>query len=122
MRKMGHEHSLEEFRQYREKMNEKILARGNLDIKRFFNLDTQAYADGALPKKTKELLGLVASLVLRCDDCVTYHIIQSVEQKVTDEEFFEAFNIGLIVGGSITIPHLRYAVETLEECRKKVKT
>ena len=118
---MSHGRSLEEFRRYREKMNEKILARGNLGIKRFFNLDTQAYDDGALPKKTKELLGLVASLVLRCDDCVTYHIIQCVKQKVSDEEFFEAFNIGLIVGGSITIPHLRYAVDTLEECRKKAR-
>ena len=120
---MAHDHSsLEEFRRYREKMNEKILEHGNLGIKRFFNLDTQAYEDGALSKKTKELLGLVASLVLRCDDCVTYHIIQCVEQKVSDEEFFEAFNIGLIVGGSITIPHLRYAVDTLEECRKKAKS
>lgn len=102
-------------------MNEKILAKGNLGIKRFFNLDTQAYNDGALSGKTKELLGLVASLVLRCDDCVTYHIIQCVDRKVTDQEFFEAFNIGLIVGGSITIPHLRHAVDTLEECRKKSK-
>ena len=118
---MANEHSLEEFRRYRERMNEKILSQGNLGIKRFFNLDTQAYNDGALSKKTKELLGLVASLVLRCDDCVTYHIIQCVEQQVSDEEFFEAFNIGLIVGGSITIPHLRYAVDTLEECRKKTK-
>ena len=116
---MSHEHSLQEFKRYREKMNEKILARGNLGIKRFFNLDTQAYADGALSRKTKELLGLVASLVLRCDDCVTYHIIQCVDSKVTDNEFFEAFNVGLIVGGSITIPHLRYAVDMLEECRKK---
>ena len=116
---MSHEHSLEGFKRYREKMNEKILARGNLGIKRFFNLDTQAYNDGALSRKTKELLGLVASLVLRCDDCVTYHIIQCVGEKVSDDEFFEAFNIGLIVGGSITIPHLRYAVDTLEECRKK---
>src|ERR1700756_4012028 len=100
-------------------MNEKILSKGSLGIKRFFNLDTQAYNDGGLSRKTKELLGLVASLVLRCDDCVTYHIIKCVEQSVTDEEFFEAFNIGLIVRGSITIPHLRYAVDTLEECRKK---
>jgi len=100
-------------------MNENILEKGNLQIKRFFNLDTQAYNDGALPRKTKELLGLVASLVLRCDDCVTYHIIQCVEQDVSDEEFFEAFNIGLIVGGSIAIPHLRNAVEMLEECRRK---
>ncbi len=119
---MGHEHSLDEFRRYREKMNEKILAQGNLGIKRFFSLDTQAYNDGVLSKKTKEMLGLVASLVLRCDDCVTYHIIQCVEQKVSDEEFFEVFNIGLIVGGSITIPHLRYAVDTLEECRRKAKS
>ncbi len=102
-------------------MNEKILSQGNLGIKRFFNLDTQAYSDGALPAKTKELLGLVASLVLRCDDCVKYHIIQCVEQKVSDEEFFETFNIGLVVGGSITIPHLRNAVDTLEECRKKTR-
>src|SRR5207253_4612669 len=78
---MAHEHSLEEFRRYREKMNEKILSRGNLGIKRFFNLDTQVYNDGALPRKTKELLGLVASLVLRCDDCVTYHIIQCVRSE-----------------------------------------
>src|SRR6266849_1907657 len=118
---MVHEHSLDEFRRYREKTNEKILAKENLGIKRFFNLDTQAYNDGALPRKTKELLGLVASLVLRCDDCVTYHIIQCVEQKVSDPEFFEAFNIGLLVGGSIAIPHLRSAVEMLEECRWKEK-
>src|SRR5437867_911730 len=98
-------------------MNEKILARGSLGIKRFFNLDTQAYVDGALSRKTKELLGLVSSLVLRCDDCVSYHIIQCVDVGVTDPEFYEAFNVGLIVGGSIVIPHLRRAVESLEECR-----
>ena len=89
---MDHGHSLKEFKAYREKMNEKILERGNLQIKRFFNLDTQAYNDGALSKKTKEMMGLIASLVLRCDDCVTYHIIQCVEQKVSDAEFFETFN------------------------------
>ena len=116
---MAHGHSLQEFKAYREKMNEKILERGNLQTKRFFNLDTQAYDDGALTRKVKELLGLVASLVLRCDDCITYHIIQCVEQKVSDAEFFEALNIGLIVGGSITIPHLRSAVEMLEECRRR---
>ena len=102
-------------------MNAKILERGNLQIKRFFNLDSQAYNDGALSRKVKELMGLVASLVLRCDDCVAYHIIQCVEQKVSDEEFFDVFNIGLIVGGSITIPHLRSAVEMLDECRRKEK-
>ena len=117
----AHGHSLKEFKTYREKMNEKILERGNIQIKRFFNLDTQAYKDGALSKKTKELMGLVASLVLRCDDCVTYHIIQCVEQKVSDAEFFEAFNVGLIVGGSIVISHLRSAVEMLGECRRKEK-
>ena len=116
---MAHDHSLREFREYREKMNEKILEGGNLQTKRFFNLDTQVYEDGALPRRTKELLGLVASLVLRCDDCVTYHIIQCAEEKVTDPEFFEAFNVGLVVGGSIAIPHLRHAVEMLEECRRR---
>ncbi len=116
---MSHGHSLKEFREYREGMNRKVLAQGNLLTKRFFNIDTQVYADGALPRRTKELLGLVASLVLRCDDCVTYHIIQCVEQKVSDREFFEAFNVGLVVGGSIVIPHLRHSVEMLEECRKE---
>ena len=117
---MARGHSVKEFREYRERMNLKILERGNLQVKRFFNLDTQAYDEGALPSKTKELLGLVASMVLRCDDCVTYHIIQCVEQEVTDPEFFEAFNVALVVGGSIVIPHLRNAVEMLEECRKRV--
>jgi len=109
--------SLEEFRRHREKMNEKILASGNLQIQRFFNLDTRVYETGALSAKVKELLGLVASLVLRCDDCITYHILRCVEEKVSDEEFFEALSVALVVGGSITIPHLRRAVERLEECR-----
>ena len=116
--------SLVQFRKYREKMNSKILASGNLQIERFFNLDTRAYAPGALSAKMKELLGLVASMVLRCDDCVTYHVVRCVEEKVSDAEFFEAFNVALVVGGSITIPHLRRAVERLEECRTlaKIKT
>lgn len=109
--------SLEEFRRFREKMNERILAADNLDIRRFFALDSRAYEAGALPVKTKELLGLVASLVLRCDDCISYHIIRCAEEGVTDEEFFETFSIGLIVGGSIVIPHLRRAVATLDEIR-----
>jgi AhpD family alkylhydroperoxidase len=109
--------SLEEFRKYREKMNRKILASGNLQIQRFFNLDTRAYQEGALSSKVKELLGLVASLVLRCDDCVTYHVVRCVEEGVSDAEFFEAFNVSLVAGGSITIPHLRRAVQRLEECR-----
>ncbi len=94
-----------------------MLASGNVQIQRFFNLDTKAYESGALSTKTKELLGLVASIVLRCDDCVTYHVIRCVEEGVTDAEFFEAFNVALVVGGSITIPHLRRATDRLEECR-----
>jgi AhpD family alkylhydroperoxidase len=109
--------TLEEFRKYREGMNERILASENVQIQRFFNLDTRAYEAGALSTKVKELLGLVASLVLRCDDCITYHVIRCVEEGVSDPELFDAFNIGLVVGGSITIPHLRRAVERLEECR-----
>jgi len=99
-------------------MNRKILASGNLQIQRFFNLDTRAYEQGALSSKVKELLGLVASLVLRCDDCITYHVVRCVELGISDAEFFETFNVSLVVGGSITIPHLRRAVERLEECRK----
>jgi AhpD family alkylhydroperoxidase len=106
---------LEEFRKYREKMNEKILNANHLGIKRFFNLDTQAYTDGALDAKTKEMLGLVASLVLRCDDCISYHILRCAEEKVTREEMIEVFNVGLVVGGSIVIPHMRRAFETMEE-------
>lgn len=106
---------LEAFNEFRSAMNEKLLGAGNLQIKRFFSIDTQAYAPGALDVKTKELLGLVASGVLRCDDCITYHLIQCAEAGVTREELLEAFNIVLVVGGSITIPHIRRAVETLEE-------
>jgi AhpD family alkylhydroperoxidase len=95
-------------------MNARILEAGNLEIKRFFALDTRCYEEGALPVKTKELLGLVASMVLRCDDCVTYHVIRCKEEGVTDAEFFETFNVGLIVGGSIVIPHLRRAVDMLD--------
>ena len=113
--------TLEHFHSYRGKMNKRILSAGNLQIKRFFSLDSQAYRDGALPAKTKDLLGLVASLVLRCDDCITYHVERCVEEGVSNAEFFEALNIGLVVGGSITIPHLRRAVDRLDECRKKRK-
>ena len=105
---------LEEFRRFRERMNTRILEAGNLEIKRFFALDTRTYEAGALDVKTKELLGLVASLVLRCDDCVTYHVIRCKEEGVSDEEFLETFSVGLIVGGSIVIPHLRRAVDMLD--------
>jgi AhpD family alkylhydroperoxidase len=110
---------LEQFRLYREKMNEKILGSEHLGIKRFFNLDTAAYRDGALPGKTKELLGLVASTVLRCNDCIDYHLIQCVAAGFSDEELHDALNISLIVGGSIVIPHLRHAYETVELLRKE---
>jgi len=106
---------LKEFREFREKMNARLLGSGNLEIKRFFALDARAYESGALPAKTKELLGLVASLVLRCDDCITYHVVRCREEGVTRAEFLEAFNVGLVVGGSITIPHLRRAMATLDE-------
>ncbi len=105
---------MDEFDRYRAEMNERLLGSGHLGIKRFFALDTRCYEAGALDVKTKELLGLVASMVLRCDDCVTYHIIRCKEEGVTDAEFFETFNVGLIVGGSIVIPHLRRAVDMLD--------
>jgi len=110
---------LKAFHEYRRRMNERIFQQGNLQINRLFSLDSQTYRDGALPAKTKELMGLVASMVLRCDDCITYHLVQCAEQGVTDEEFFEAFGVALVVGGSIVIPHLRRAVETLDEIRRQ---
>jgi AhpD family alkylhydroperoxidase len=110
---------LEEFRRYREKMNERILSSGNLGMKRFFALDSRAYEKGVLDVKTKEMLGLVASTVLRCNDCITYHVIRCVQEGVSDEVLLEALNVALIVGGSITIPHIRRAVETLDQCREK---
>ena len=106
---------MDEFDRYRAEMNERLLGAGHLGIKRFFALDTQAYEDSALDKKTKELMGLVASTVLRCDDCITYHVKQCVSVGVTREEFLDAFNVALVVGGSITIPHLRRAVERLDQ-------
>jgi AhpD family alkylhydroperoxidase len=110
---------LEQFRRFRERMNERILEAGNLEVRRFFALDTRTYEEGALPVRTKELMGLVASMVLRCDDCVTYHLVRCKEEGVTDEELFEAFSVGLVVGGSIVIPHLRRAVDTLDELNRE---
>lgn len=103
-----------EFNDYRERMNEKILASDNLVLKRLFNLDTNTYREGALPVKTKELLGLVASMVLRCDDCIKYHLGKCHENGVTTAEIFETFAIANIVGGTIVIPHTRRAVEYWE--------
>ena len=105
---------VKEFNDYRAKMNEKILAQDNKVLKRFFNLDTNAYQDGALDKKTKELLGLVASMVLRCDDCIRYHLGSCFELGLTKDEVFEVFAIANLVGGSICIPHTRRAVEYWE--------
>lgn len=113
--------NIEQFKLYRERMNKRILSTKNLNIKRFFALDTRAYEKGALDAKTKEILGLVASTVLRCNDCITYHVIRCTQQGIADEEFFEAMNIALIVGGSITIPHIRKATEILDQCRTKKK-
>jgi AhpD family alkylhydroperoxidase len=106
---------LREFREFRERMNERLLGSGNLEIKRFFALDSRAYEPGALPARAKELMGLVASIVLRCDDCITYHLVRCREEGVTFDELLESFNVALVVGGSITIPHLRRAMATLEE-------
>ena len=106
---------MDEFDRYRTEMNEKLLGSNHLGIKRFFALDTQAYEDGALDRQTKEMLGLVASIVLRCDDCITYHIKQCVGAGVGRPELLEVFNIALVVGGSITIPHLRRAIDRLDQ-------
>ncbi len=121
-RHFSRSHSLiEEFKRERESLNTIILDHAGLQMKRFFNLDIQVYADGALPRRTKELLGLVSSLVLRCDDCVLYHLIQCSDQGVTDEEIEEALSVGLVVGGSITIPHLRRAFRSWKDVKKKRK-
>jgi AhpD family alkylhydroperoxidase len=106
---------LEQFRAYREKMNARILDSGTQTTRRFFNLDGAAYHDGALDARTKELLGLAASLVLRCDDCVAYHVIRSLEEGATEAQVVETFDIALVVGGSIVIPHLRRGRELLDE-------
>lgn len=116
----GHTHDrLAEFEAYRERMNKRILDDGShKGIKRFFNLDTNAYKDGALDARTKELLGLVASMVLRCNDCIDYHILQAVDSGFSNEELEDAMNVALVVGGSIVIPHLRHAVETIDLARQ----
>jgi AhpD family alkylhydroperoxidase len=106
---------VQEFNEYRAKMNEVILGKQNKVINRLFNLDTNTYMDGALPVKTKELLGLVASMVLRCDDCIKYHLGKCHEQGVSTDELYETFAIANIVGGTIVIPHTRRAAEYWEE-------
>ena len=106
---------IREFTEFRQRMNQRILAEPNQVVRRFFALDTQTYQAGALDVKTKELLGLVASLVLRCDDCISYHVAQCRDAGVSREEFFETFSVGLVVGGSLVIPHLRRAVDFLDQ-------
>ena len=109
---------IREFTEFRQRMNERILGEPNQVVRRFFALDTQTYQAGALDVKTKELLGLVASMVLRCDDCISYHVAQCKDAGASRAELFETFSVGLVVGGSIVIPHLRRAVDFLDrlEC------
>lgn len=113
------ENKIQEFNDYRSKMNDLILSKDNLVIKRLFNLDTNTYTEGALNVKTKEMLGLVASMVLRCDDCIKYHLIKCHEQKCSTEEMYEIFAVANIVGGTIVIPHTRRAAEFWEELLKQ---
>jgi len=110
---------IEQFQQERAELNELVMQYAGLGTKRFYSLDSQAYRDGALPVKTKEMLGLVASFVLRCDDCIKYHVIRCHEEGISSEEFEEALFIGLIVGGTITIPHQRRAMKAWEELQNK---
>lgn len=105
---------LARFRRERQRQNARILGSEHLGLKRFFALDEAAYRDGALDARTKELLGLVASMVLRCNDCIDYHLIQCVQLGISEAELLEAFNVALIVGGSIVIPHLRHAVDSMD--------
>jgi AhpD family alkylhydroperoxidase len=104
-----------EFKKYRSDMNDKILNSGFREFNKFFALDNKAYIDGALNAKTKELMGLVASMVLRCNDCILYHLDRAVQEGADRNELYESFNIALIVGGSIVIPHLRFAMENIDE-------
>jgi AhpD family alkylhydroperoxidase len=109
---------VKEFNEYREKMNERILKEDNLVLKRFWSLDNQAYTEGALPLKTKELMGLTASMVLRCDDCIKYHLGKCHELGVSSAEIYEVFSISNLIGGSIVIPHTRRAAEFWDELNK----
>ncbi|MEE9171277.1 MAG: carboxymuconolactone decarboxylase family protein [bacterium] len=110
---------VKDFNQFRRKMNDRILSVDNRAIKRFFGVDTLTYEEGALSAKTKEMLGLVASMVLRCDDCISYHIQECHQAGVTEDEFFDIFSVALVVGGSIVVPHLRRAVEFLDELNER---
>jgi AhpD family alkylhydroperoxidase len=110
------------YNEFRHKMNERITNCGHLGLKRFWALDGRAYEPGALDEKSLEFMGLTTSMVLKCDDCVTYHLIRLIQLDATNEELYEALNVSLIVGGSITIPHIRRAFETIDACRVMQKT
>jgi len=110
---------VQEFNAYRERMNEKILAADNKVMKRIYSIDTLTYQDGALSAKVKEMLGLATSMVLRCDDCIRYHLGKCHELGVTTEEVFEIFSVANLVGGTIVIPHTRRAVEYWEELNEQ---
>ena len=112
---------IDKFQKQREELNQRVMEYAGQGTKRFYSLDSQAYREGALPRKTKELLGLVASFVLRCDDCIKYHIIRCFEEGVSDQELEEALFIGLVVGGTITIPHQRRAIQAWHELKQKDK-
>jgi AhpD family alkylhydroperoxidase len=116
------EGKIEKFKKERDRLNQIAMKYSGTNVKRFYSIDSQVYRQGALPSKTKELLGLVASLVLRCDDCVKYHIIRCHDEGIKDDEFEEALAIGLVVGGSITIPHLRRAFEAWDELKRTEKS
>ncbi len=107
--------TVNEFRNYRSEMNERILNSGFREFNKFFALDNKAYVNGALSAKTKELMGLAVSMALRCNDCIMYHVDRAIQEGATQDELYETFNIALIVGGSIVIPHLRYAIEKMDE-------
>ncbi len=110
------------YNEFRHRMNERITNCGHLGLKRFWALDGRAYEAGKLDEKTLEFMGLTTSMVLKCDDCVTYHLIRLVQLGASDDELYEALNVSLIVGGSITIPHIRRAFETIDACREMQKT
>lgn len=116
------ESEIEKFETEREELNRLVLERAGKEMKRFFNVDAGVYRDGALPTRVKEILGLVSSLVLRCDDCVTYHLTRCREEGVTDAELEEALAVGLVVGGSVTMPHLRRAFRVWEELKGEGRT
>jgi ribonuclease HI len=106
---------IDEFQKERNELAKLMMAKADTNMKRFLNLDTKVYEDGALPAKQKEMLGLVASLVLRCDDCINYHLVQCNRAGVSEDEIIEIMDVGLVVGGSITIPHIRRALKSWEE-------